>query len=273
MYRHHTNQRQSAPASQTVRQSHTQGSPSTIPPFPPSPRPPPLPLYRCYLGSGTFGMASSPSLPLWAVSRPGPPGYCPSFGAPRLFGASKSEAQVFHSSSAVAAADSLALPSDPLEDAASSALLRLEAASSAEVRAFWASSIASFQARASALAPTTASWLRRAPTHVQSVLAAASPTGVHVALFDWATRQAAVPGAELLTRDWLQGFPLLGEVPIDPPSPSRSASRNSSGLPPSSLRRPQTPPRPWRPGPLPVAPVPQRPSLAMGTTSRSGLLP
>ena len=152
----------------------------------------------------------------WAVARPGPPGYHPSFGRERLFGDSKAEAQVDHSSNAVAAAESLLAPADPLEDAARFALASLEARSSSDVLSFWSSQLAWFRRQAATLRPESASQLRSAPAHLQSVVRAASPTGVHVALFAWACAQADVPGAEALGHDWLHGFPLVGDVPVDP---------------------------------------------------------
>ena len=153
---------------------------------------------------------------MWRVSRPGPPGYHPSFGLPKDFGASPAEAQSLHSARAVAQAETLIAPGDPLEDAAVFAVERLETHASEAVRAFWASELASFRATSQWLRPLTRRWLAAAPTHVQSVLAAASTNGVHVALFDWASRAASVPRADALTAHWRSGFPLIGDVPVDP---------------------------------------------------------
>ena len=153
---------------------------------------------------------------MWNVARPGPPGYHPSFGFPKDYGASPAEAQRLHSAQAIAQAETLVAPADPLEAAAAFAVSRLEEHSSEAVRAFWASELRSFRASAEWLRPLTSEWRSSSPTHVQAVLAAASPGGVHVALFDWAARAADVPGAETLTAHWRSGFPLVGDVPVDP---------------------------------------------------------
>ena len=172
---------------------------------------------RLWRGASSVGGPIPPALDTsWRVAAPGPLGYHPSFGAPRELGPDKSAAQLFHSSHAVAQAEALLTPAEPLEAATRFALDRLLSHSFSGTRAAWAAARTDFDAAASRLRPVTRAWLHQSPPHVASVLRAASPSGVHLALLDWACCRADIVDGPALISDLRRGFPLVGDVPVDP---------------------------------------------------------
>ena len=57
--------------------------------------------------------------------------------------------------------------------------------------------------------------LSSAPVHVQDVLRSAGPLGSHPALLRWCLNEIKHPDHDLVA-DLLLGFPLIGDLPIDP---------------------------------------------------------
>ena len=76
------------------------------------------------------------------------------------------------------------------------------------------SAFQSFLSQASLLRSQSTAWLASAPLHVRQVLNAASPKGGHPALLHWCLQQIKWHDADLIT-DLLDGFPLVGHIPVD----------------------------------------------------------
>ena len=83
-----------------------------------------------------------------------------------------------------------------------------------------ASNMALLREKSRELRSASDAMLASAPAHVQAVLSSAGSMGSHIALLQWCLKEIGWHDDSLI-HDLLNGFPLLGEVPVDSRCPHR----------------------------------------------------
>ena len=165
-------------------------------------------------------LASNSSSPVFSPPLPGSDPSVAALGLPPDYGESKEAARSAHASLAVEAAPSLCEPESFFDPDLEAVLEALASMSDSDVSSRQLSELAAFRDASSRLWPATEQAIRRAPPSVASVLRAASPSGMHVSLLEWAFRRADWPDAAGLSADLLRGFPLVGPLPADLTAPA-----------------------------------------------------